>query len=149
MESLITATEAGRCPLCCGTGTVPGTEDRAVSPGLCSWTSEGSQCPPRNTRRLLMSFCPSMVTRVLPSSLCSLERRLWGAGTSSGWLPCPQYPVRAGPAWYLNRINKAGGGGLRDRKQRHPSAASFLSLPLTCLWEGAKSPHLGIPRSWP
>lgn len=85
-----------------------------------------------------------------PAFYSLFSRKQTLGGRSQLWLVAiPQYPVRAGPAWYLNRINKAGGGGPRDRKQRRPSAASFLCLPATCLYplrRGQESPP-GHPQA--
>lgn len=84
-----------------------------------------------------------------PAFYSLFSRKQTLGGRSQLWLVAMSPVPRAGPAWYLNRINKAGGGGPRDRKQRCPSAASFLCLPPTCLYplrRGQESPP-GHPQA--
>lgn len=129
-------------------GTVQRTEKRAVSLGLGLWTSEGSQCPPQEYKETSHVLLPQHGHQS-PAFYSLFSRKQTLGGRSQLWLVAMSPVPRAGPAWYLNRINKAGGGGPRDRKQRRPSAASFLCLPPTCLYplrRGQESPP-GHPQA--
>lgn len=142
MASLSQPQEAGRCPFRGGSfssvrqyqapkvlpGTVQRVEDRAVPWGCTCASQRVLGALQRDTKRLPTPPCPSV---------CSLESRHKGTEASSGWLPCPQYPARAGPAWHLNQINKAG---LRDKKQRHPSTSPSPQPAMHSLRRGQVSP---------